>query len=167
VLEGWANECVTGHEECRSPRSSGGTGKEEETKPELPTRIIDVGIDADGPAVRLVETKGRQEHYVALSHCWGPPTKRPLCTTKATFLQHLAGIPVSSLPKTFRDAVAITRLLHLRYLWIDSLCIIQDDRKDWSVEAPRIGTVYSKAYLVIAASGPSFKRGLLCASNCP
>lgn len=151
VLEGWVNECVADHEECRWPKFS--RGKEEETKPELPTRVIDVGTDADGATVRLVETKGRRDHYAALSHCWGPPTKQPLCTLKATFLQHLAGIPVSSLPKTFRDAVAITRLLNLRYLWIDSLCIIQDDKNDWSMEAPRMGSLYSRAYLVIAASG--------------
>jgi hypothetical protein len=60
---------------------------------------------------------------------------------------------VSSLPKTFYEAVAITRLLHLRYLWIDSLCIVQDDKNDWSMEAPRMGSLYSRAYLVIAASG--------------
>ncbi|KAH6845644.1 heterokaryon incompatibility protein-domain-containing protein [Chaetomium sp. MPI-CAGE-AT-0009] len=151
VLEGWVNECVAGHEECRWPKVSG--GREEETKPELPTRVIDVGTDADGGTVRLVETKGRRDDYAALSHCWGPPEKRPLCTTKATFSQHLAGIPVSSLPKTFYDAVAITRRLNLRYLWIDSLCIVQDDRNDWSMEAPRMGSLYSRAYLVIAASG--------------
>ncbi|ORY09011.1 heterokaryon incompatibility protein-domain-containing protein, partial [Clohesyomyces aquaticus] len=145
------NECVAGHEGCRRPKFSG--RKEEETKPELPTRVIDVGTNADGATVRLVETKRRRDHYIALSHCWGPPTKRPLCTSKATFPQHLAGIHISSLPKTFRDAVAITRLLNLRYLWIDSLCIIQDDRNDWSMEAPRMGAFYSGAHLVIAASG--------------
>lgn len=121
--------------------------------PELPTLVLDVGPDADGATVRVVETKGKRDRYVALSHCWGPPTKKPLCTTKDTFVQHLAGIPVSSLPKTFRDAVAITKLLNIRYLWIDSLCIVQDDKISWASEAPRMGRLYSKAYLVIAASG--------------
>ena len=151
MLEGWVNECATGHEECRWPQFSKDRG--EEAKPELPTRVIDVGTDADDATVRLVETNGQRDHYTALSHCWGPPIKRPLCTTKAKFQQHLASISVSSLPKTFRDAVAITKLLNLRYLWIDSLCIIQDDRNDWSMEAPRMGSIYSRAYLVIAASG--------------
>ncbi|PQE05107.1 heterokaryon incompatibility protein [Rutstroemia sp. NJR-2017a BVV2] len=49
--------------------------------------------------------------------------------------------------------IIITRLSYLRYLWIDSLCIIHDNRNDWSIEAPHMGTVYSRGYLVIAASG--------------
>ncbi|KAF2491146.1 hypothetical protein BU16DRAFT_469810, partial [Lophium mytilinum] len=84
---------------------------------------------------------------------WGPPAKGPLRTTKATLQQHLAGVSVSSLPKTFRDAVAITRSMELCYLWVDSLCIVQDNKDDWPTEAPRMGSLYSRAHLVIAASG--------------
>lgn len=62
-------------------------------------------------------------------------------------------IPWDRLSNTFRDAVLITRRLGFRYLWIDSLCIIQGDADDWAVEASRMTTVYTKAFLVIAASG--------------
>jgi hypothetical protein len=72
---------------------------------------------------------------------------------KDNLLQHLERIPISSLPKTLRDAITITRLLNIPYLWIDSLCIIQDDEYDWVTEAPRMGTLYTRAHLVIAASG--------------
>ncbi|KAH8886378.1 HET-domain-containing protein, partial [Thozetella sp. PMI_491] len=119
----------------------------------LPTRVIDVGDKMDQTTVRLVETHGTRNNYAALSHCWGPPNKQPLRTVKATFQQHLLGISLSQLPKTFRDAVAIARLVKLRYLWIDSLCIIQDDLEDWTKEAPCMGQLYNRAHLVIAASG--------------
>src|SRR5207248_2982479 len=61
-------------------------------------------------------------------------------------------IPLSDLPPTFRDAIAVTRTLRVRYLWIDSLCIIQDDRDDWAKESPKMGLIYTNAILTIAAS---------------
>src|SRR5438034_1924444 len=57
-----------------------------------------------------------------------------------------------ALPKTFQDAVLLTRALGVRYLWIDSLCIIQDDEKDWKRENPKMGEVYQYATITIAAA---------------
>lgn len=65
------------------------------------------------------------------------------------------GIDVSKLPKTFQDAVFITRELGVRYLWIDSLCICQDDRKDWEVESSRMADVYAHAFVTISAARSS------------
>lgn len=62
---------------------------------------------------------------------------------------------LNELPQTFRDAVTITRRLGLRYLWIDSLCICQDDIEDWARESGRMADVYSNAYVVIAANRSS------------
>lgn len=59
---------------------------------------------------------------------------------------------VPSLPKTFEDAIYITRKLEIRYLWIDCLCIIQDDAHDWEREASRMGQVYRNSYLTLSAS---------------
>lgn len=56
------------------------------------------------------------------------------------------------LPQSFRDAVDVTRMLGLRYLWIDSLCIIQDSPEDWDEEASHMADVYSNAYCTIAAT---------------
>jgi hypothetical protein len=56
------------------------------------------------------------------------------------------------MPKTFQDAVGITKIIGLRYLWIDSLCIIQDDRKDWEKESATMGLIYERAHLTIAGS---------------
>jgi hypothetical protein len=59
---------------------------------------------------------------------------------------------VQSLPKTFRDAIEITNLLYLKYLWIDSICIIQDDPDDWEKESSQMARVYSNSYVTIAAA---------------
>lgn len=62
------------------------------------------------------------------------------------------GIEFHDLPKTFQDAVSVTRSLGIRYLWIDSLCILQGDVHDWEVESGRMAEVYGNVHLVIAAS---------------
>ncbi|KAK3316863.1 heterokaryon incompatibility protein-domain-containing protein, partial [Apodospora peruviana] len=94
-------------------------------------------------------------NYCALSYCWGPKGgKSHMLTTTENVDHHLSnGMEVSRLPKTFQDAVVITRELGVRYLWIDALCIIQGDKADWAAESARMADVYGNAYLVIAASG--------------
>ncbi|KAH7348126.1 heterokaryon incompatibility protein-domain-containing protein [Pyrenochaeta sp. MPI-SDFR-AT-0127] len=62
------------------------------------------------------------------------------------------GIEVNTLSKTFQDAIALTRHLGIKFLWIDSLCIIQDDPEDWAKESAQMATVYRDAFLVIAAT---------------
>ncbi|KAH7635705.1 HET domain protein pin-c2 [Sordaria sp. MPI-SDFR-AT-0083] len=89
--------------------------------------------------------------YLTLSHCWGPPEKRPTMTTKKTLAQRMERIPFSDLPPTFQEAVDVTRQLGQRYLWIDSLCIVQDDKDDWGREAGLMSKVYSQAYCTLAA----------------
>jgi hypothetical protein len=61
-------------------------------------------------------------------------------------------IRLAELPKTFRDAVVITRKLGARYLWIDSLCIVQDEMKDWETESKNMANVYQNSLLTIAAA---------------
>lgn len=73
-------------------------------------------------------------------------------TTKATIEQMKRGIPWASLSKTFQDAIILTRKLGVQYIWIDSLCIIQDDKFDWETESATMAAVYQNAYLTIAAS---------------
>ena len=128
--------CGTNHAKCEG----------EETA--LPTRVLDVRDPQD---IRLCETGGRPGVYIALSHCWGSPNKT-FITTHDTIADMKAGFVMEQAPATFRDAISITRCLDIRYLWIDSLCIIQHDSADWSREAARMGTVYANAYLTIAAA---------------
>jgi hypothetical protein len=86
-------------------------------------------------------------------------------TTKENVAERMELIEFGDLPKTFQDAVGITRKLGKRYLWIDSLCIIQDNSKDWQTEGLRMHETYGNAYLTIAASktrGPN--KGLFSKS---
>jgi hypothetical protein len=119
----------------------------------LPTRVIDVGIKLP----RLVIAESGKGWWVALSHRWGH--KEFLKTTKANFVELQKGIALSSLPASFQDAVAVTRYLGVRYLWIDSLCIIQDSTDDWQVESAKMPEIYMNAYVTIAAAATEDSHG--------
>jgi len=111
----------------------------------LPTRLIDVSTDQP----YLLTTSGIQGPYIALSHCWGE--KQPITTATGTINARVNGIPLATLPKMFQDAVLITKRLNIKYLWIDSLCIIQDSIEDWAREAARMGDIYRYAFLTLFA----------------
>ncbi len=87
--------------------------------------------------------------YMTLSHCWGQLHIKRLET--ATLDQMCDGINLDELPRTFQDAIKFTRALDVRFLWIDSLCIIQDSVTDWAAEAGTMKDVYKHAFCNIAA----------------
>jgi hypothetical protein len=126
---------MSSHEACARVSR---TLTEPEQVPVLPTRVIDVGKSDKG--VCLYETKGEKSHYVALSYRWGDANMT--LTTNATLSEHLHYIDVGTLCTTIRDAIHVTREIGFRYLWVDSLCIIQDSEEDWEREALRMGEVY-------------------------
>lgn len=102
--------------------------------------------------IRLVVTEEWADRplYATLSHCWGQIEFETLKKTNLEYLKH--GIPSAFLTKTFADAVQIARAVGLSYLWIDSLCIIQDSHQDWEAEASMMASVYGGSSLNIAAS---------------
>ena len=98
--------------------------------------------------------------YVALSHCWG--NKPTLTSTISTLPAHKEKILFSTMPKTFQDAVTITKALGVSYLWIDSLCIVQDSLDDWLTECPKMGLYYRNSYVTISAlESPDSQHGFL------
>jgi hypothetical protein len=115
--------------------------------------VIDTGNTGDD-FVRLVETNpSHTGEWVALSHKWGLETSSHFCTTVDTVEDYKRGIPLASLPATFRDAVIVTRAIPgCQYLWIDSICILQGPGGDFNKEAKNVAEVYSGASLVLAAS---------------
>jgi len=146
----WIEQCRNQHLECETVYSN-----------ELPTRVLDLS-DCHGPVnLRLYEPSPSEgAKYVALSYCWGKLGN--LTTTMANIAGRKCGISWDLLPNSFRDAVTITRGLGMRYLWIDALCIIQDDKSDWEREAAKMGQVYENAFLTIAADGAEDPtRGIL------
>lgn len=119
----------------------------------MPTRVLALCGEDTRPYVQLIESKGRKGRYLALNHCWGSNEKLPLRTTSKNYQVHQGGIPFRDLPKTFQDTVEFAQGIGIRYVWIDSLCIIQGDSQDWHSEAAKMGDVYWNAALVVAASG--------------
>jgi hypothetical protein len=103
-------------------------------------------------------------HYLTLSHCWGKhQLVRLLESNLASFCQN---VPYELLPPTFRDAIRLTRRLGFVYIWIDSLCIIQDSAEDWNHEARLMGKIYTNATCNIAASdAPDSSHGCLYPRN--
>ena len=149
VISHWIENCVANHPECASIQDS---ISPETTQPQpLPTRVLDVGPPDGAQITRLLETKGRPGSYIAMSHSWGGIIT--LVTEEKSLVERKKGIEPSTLPRSFRDAIHITRKLGIRYLWIDSLCIIQDSAIDWEIEASRMSEVYKNALLTIAATG--------------
>lgn len=113
----------------------------------------------------LRETNRKQTgEWIALSHQWGhKDLPGRLCTTSANRKAHEKGINWKKLPATFRDAVKVTRELGRQYLWIDSLCIVQEGPDaDFAEQASRMEQVYSDAWCVLAASrDPGHDAGFL------
>jgi len=145
------DDCLSSHESCR--RTLTLEDLEDANGVPLPTRVLYIANSDANLTVRLVEPRGEAGRYCALSHCWGGADKRPLCTTKQSLPDHKEGIPFDELPLTFQEAVRLTQALGVDYLWIDSLCIVQDDNDDWLHEAGLMASLYDRAVLVIAAAG--------------
>ncbi|KAL7918539.1 heterokaryon incompatibility domain-containing protein [Trichoderma austrokoningii] len=121
----------------------------------LPKRILDVG-STDSSLVRLKELDvddSAETKYACLSHCWG--TSQPSKTVTTNLNSHEEEIPWNSLPPVFQDSIAYVRKLGISLLWIDSLCIVQDDKEDWRMEAAKMASIYQNAYIVFSASKSS------------
>ncbi|KAF2269633.1 HET-domain-containing protein, partial [Lojkania enalia] len=104
--------------------------------------------------------------WVALSHCWGRTEEdAPWKLTKARVQQYTAEIPWNLMPRTFQEAIEISRALGERYLWIDSLCIIQDSKEDWSIQSSAMCDIYSNSVVTISTATSSVHEGCIVARS--
>jgi hypothetical protein len=94
--------------------------------PPLPCRVIDVGNPISRELPKLYVTRGEKARYISFSHCWGGHL--PLTTTTSSFASRCKGILPGEMPASYEDLLRVAQLLGIRYVWIDSLCILQDDR---------------------------------------
>jgi Heterokaryon incompatibility protein (HET) len=164
----WLDHCKKHHHACT-----------EEQETFRPTRLLDLESVDITRKIRLVLSgdNERDEPYVTLSHCWGSAT--PFRLTTKTLERMRIGLDLEELPKTFRDAIEIASwfqgqlvrffeasllseggpistadgpLQKVRYIWIDSCCIVQDSTEDWLREAKMMEKVYKNTYFNISAS---------------
>jgi hypothetical protein len=113
---------------------------------------------------RIVETDGRQGHYVTLSYCWGSTQKGKLMTANLKAYQQY--LPIDKLSRTIRDAISVVRALGFRYLWVDALCIVQDSTPDKNSQLPLMGSIYQGSQITLAAAnGDHADAGLFAVRN--
>ncbi|KAF2808701.1 HET-domain-containing protein, partial [Mytilinidion resinicola] len=151
-IKEWMETCTRHHAGCSKNPDDKRPGASF-----LPTRLIDVDT-GDENVVRLIETKITKVKgpYCTLSHAWGPPEKKFLTTTVWNMAKHLLnGIKMSELPPNFQQAIEITRFLKIRYIWIDSLVIVQEPYGDFVKEGDLMHKVYRYSYCNIVAADSS------------
>lgn len=139
LMRYWLQTCLERHSDCR-----------EQTEAKLPTRVINIGSNSDKQPPYVMETHGRSGTYVTLSHRWGHPP--PLETKLSNLERHKDAVPLADIPPTFKEAFQLLRFLGIRYIWIDSLCIIQDSEMDWATEAAKMAEFYSKSLFTLSAT---------------
>ena len=144
LVDSWMAKCLSSHQACN---------KAQPLVPPLPTRVIDVGTRGGTRAPRLhVTTNNAIGRYTTLSHRWA--YEEPLRLQVNNLEDFQREIPISRLTRTFQDAIEATRRLGIQYIWIDSLCIIQDSPagRDWAAESAKMASVYENSYVNFAAT---------------
>lgn len=146
IAAAWIENCQSNHLTCRKGSSTW-----------RPTRLIYVGTPNEGSMPRLCLSSGIPTNirYTTLSHCWGSIEFFKLTSSKLQTL--MESIPIEQLSKVFQDAIDLTRRIGIEYIWIDSLCIVQDSSEDWTRESEMMGKVYECSWVNISATG--FKNG--------
>ncbi|KAI8628271.1 heterokaryon incompatibility protein-domain-containing protein [Xylariaceae sp. FL1651] len=151
----WLAYCRARHKLC-----SADSGRNSE----MPTRVIDVGDPKEQKPVHLVMTRldKIQAPYIALSYCWGAGVQPSIALRDANRQELLECIDEGRLSRTLREALQLARELGFRYIWIDALCIIQGNDKDWEYESKRMAQVYGNAALtIIAGRAADTREGFL------
>jgi hypothetical protein len=142
----WLSHCTKHHADCRTRFS----------KTTLPCRVLYIR-NPDEPFLGF--GNGRKQNYVTLSYKWG--SGRRLTTTKDNIRDLQLSIPLQSLPKTFRHAIHVASALGFGYLWIDALCIQQDNDSELQVEIRRMSEIFAESSLTIfAAAGNDCDSGM-------
>ncbi|KAF1977080.1 HET-domain-containing protein [Bimuria novae-zelandiae CBS 107.79] len=138
-IERCLQQCLETHTGCTSAQEFVFT----------PKRLLQTNLH--GRTIRVVTLL--TEHtprYDALSYCWG--SQKPLSTTRKTIRSKQEAIDWNDLPSVFQDAITVTNRLGIHYIWIDSLCIVQDDELDWAEQSSKMGRIYQGAFVTIAAA---------------
>ncbi|KAH7312978.1 heterokaryon incompatibility protein-domain-containing protein [Rhexocercosporidium sp. MPI-PUGE-AT-0058] len=142
TIQEWLKECNISH------RSNGSC--QQRTTSFTPTRLIEVGSKNNTYSPKLVLNPKIPTSWCCLSYCWGGD--QPVKTTTATIESHTSSIVFADLPKSLQDALIVTAKIGMQYIWIDCLCIIQDDPEDLAKELSTMSSIYKYADITISAS---------------
>ena len=158
----WLQACDSGHKICKASEPCAA----------WPTRLVHIGGQGQLPRLVPTATLAALPKYTTLSHCWG--TRPTLRLMEANLEALVGGLRPNEVPKSYADAIEVTRALGVKYIWIDSLCIIQDSVADWQSESKNMASIYTHTYCNISAlesadshggcfrqRDPSFSRPLL------
>jgi hypothetical protein len=143
VAQRWLDECLNKHDKCRKVKKMA-------LQTNRPSRLINIGPPDGSHDPRLEHGVDCSGEYLTRSYCWGDPSTITQITKEA-YLKFKGGIPFASLSQIFRDFIEFTRSISVKYLWIDSLCIIQDSPEDKTAEIPQVVEMYAGALLTILA----------------
>ncbi|KAB2577102.1 hypothetical protein DBV05_g4248 [Lasiodiplodia theobromae] len=173
VSKAWLKQCLENadgaHDECNNASLAG--VQEQSSRSHLPTRVLDVETARRTGRLRLVCPEADLDatsmgpadlRYITLSHCWGQwgAEELPVLTTRNVDERREAGASLADLPRTFREAVEVAGgWFGVRWLWIDSLCILQDSPADWAREAAAMASTYRRALLNLSADHAADARG--------
>ncbi|KAK3305033.1 heterokaryon incompatibility protein-domain-containing protein [Chaetomium strumarium] len=133
----WLDVCAAKHEGCPG-----------NDWVKLPTTLVEVSPPGSPESACLRFTDGQEGRYATFSYCWGGP--QPFDTVAASLAAYSRELPYTRLPKTILDAFQVTRCRGLRYIWIDSLCIVQDDPDDKQRELPKMFRIYGNSFITIS-----------------
>lgn len=148
----WLDRCDTSHRKCTLWK-----------EPFSPKRLLYMG-SCERDRVRLVcPEPGEPVRYIALSYCWGADQTSKL--TKENIERYTSKFKVETLSKTIRDAVFLTQKLEVEYLWVDALCIVQDDKEEMMEQIAQMIHIYRGAYVTIAAVAAASSHSGLFVKN--
>ncbi|KAI1117360.1 heterokaryon incompatibility protein-domain-containing protein [Nemania sp. NC0429] len=145
----WLGDCMTNHRRCRSIVTSP-RGVAKRVKPR---RLLHIEKPRNQPLRLNLQSTDKLDNlppFAALSYCWGG--NQTFRCDESTVTGFMVGIPLSNLPATIRDAVTVCEQLKIQYLWVDSLCILQDDEADKAIEIAKMPSIYGGAVFTIVAS---------------
>lgn len=144
-IQEWLKQC-SGHRECSNPEQR-----------ILPSRVIEVSPEQNTESPRLFVTNGLKGSYAALSYCWG--RNQVGITTRKNINERRSQLGVKSLSRSVQDAIVVTKRVGLNYLWVDAICIIQDDADDIVAELAKMGDIYRHAQITIVAASAKESGG--------